>query len=163
MLEVTLAGLPHQRAVKERIFCACTVNIPGRVKVSIAEMQRKNRKHRKRAAAGTAAGARAHPAQSGASAPLSTTPEDQRYERTLYLYLDSHFSRDEATYVSCGPYRQQVGHSQTTTCAILYKIGPEPRFLASLSHVQGCLHRRRATLVWQQPWWSDLQTEDCNC
>lgn len=47
-------------------------------KVSIAEMQRKSRKQRRKPAAGTAAGARGHVSQSCASAPLSATPEDQR-------------------------------------------------------------------------------------
>ena len=47
--------------------------------MSIAELQRKKRKHSKRAAQGTAAAARALPSQSGASLPLSATPEDQRY------------------------------------------------------------------------------------
>ena len=46
--------------------------------MSIAELQRKKRKHSKRAAQGTAAAARAHPSQSGASLPPSATPEDQR-------------------------------------------------------------------------------------
>ena len=54
------------------------VTIPGRTKVSIAELQRKKRKQSKRAAQGTAAAARAHPSQSGASLPASATPEDQR-------------------------------------------------------------------------------------
>ena len=152
MLGLTLAGLPHQRVDEVSTICACAVNIHGRVKVSIAEMQRKNRKHRRRAAAGTAAEARAHPAQSGASAPLSTTPEDQRYEQTAYLYLDACFTQDEATsfHVAHTDSRQII--ARLTKCAILYKIGPEPRFLASLGHAQGCLHRRPATLLRQQPW-----------
>lgn len=54
------------------------VTIPGRTKVSMAELQRKKRKHSKRAAQGTAAAARAHTSQSGASLPLSATPEDQQ-------------------------------------------------------------------------------------
>lgn len=61
-----------------RIVAVSAVNIPGMAKVSIAQMQRKNRKHRRRCAAGTAAAARAQPSQSGASLPPSTTPEDQR-------------------------------------------------------------------------------------
>ena len=46
--------------------------------MSIAELQRKKRKHSKRAAQGTAAAARGQPSQSGASLPPSATPEDQR-------------------------------------------------------------------------------------
>ena len=54
------------------------MTIPGRTKVSIAELQRKKRKHSKRAAQGTAAAARGQPSQSGASLPPLATPEDQR-------------------------------------------------------------------------------------
>ena len=67
---------PHE--LMRQLAVVGAVTIPGRAKVSIAELQRKKRKHSKRAAQGTAAAARGQPSQSGASLPPSATPEDQR-------------------------------------------------------------------------------------